>query len=53
MESGRPEKKLRLEAEADENLRLKERVRELETLLEEEKSKIKEEKNKVSVFKRN
>ena len=55
MESGRPEKKLRLEAEAykvEENLRLKERVRELETLLEEEKSKIKEEKNKVYVYKR-
>ena len=63
MESERPEKKLRLETEADkveENLRLKERVRELETLLEEgkkemekEKSKFKEEKNKVSVFQRN
>ena len=49
-------KRLRLEADkVEENLRLKRRVKELETLLEEgkkkkekEKSKIKEEKNKVS-----
>ena len=54
-------KRLRLEADkVEENLRLKKRVKELETLLEEgkkemekEKSKIKEERNKVSLFPNN
>ena len=61
MESETPLKRLRLEADkVEENLRLKKRVKELETLLEEgkkemekEKSKIKEERNKVSLFPNN
>ena len=50
MESERPKKKLRVEAATDEEeeiSRLKERVKELESLLEEGKKEMKEAKNKV------
>ena len=56
MESGRPEKKLRVEAATDEEeeiSRLKERVKELESLLEEGKKEMKEAKNKVPKLQNN
>ena len=56
MESEKPTKRLRLEAETDEGeemLRLKKRVEELENLVEEGKSQIKKAESKVMKLQKN
>ena len=56
MESEKPTKRLRLEAKTDEGeemLRLKEKVEELENLVEEGKSQIKEAESKVLKLQKN